>query len=47
MKLSTRLKKYISYAKKLKGQISNTSKTADNQVTSFLKKVDEADQYLF
>lgn len=45
--VNTSLKKYISYAKKLKGQINNTSRTADNQVTSFLKKVDEADQYLF
>lgn len=45
--VNTSLKKYITYAKKLKGQINNTSRTADNQVTSFLKKVDEADQYLF
>lgn len=45
--VNTSLKEYISYAKKLKGQINNTSKTADNQVANFLKKVDEADQYLF
>jgi uncharacterized protein YqgV (UPF0045/DUF77 family) len=41
------LKNYISYAKKLKGQVTNVSKTAQTQVTNFLKQVDDADQYLF
>lgn len=41
------LNSYISYAKKLKGQINSASKTAEKQVGSFLKSVDSADQYLF
>lgn len=45
--VNTSLKKYIAYAKQLKGQINNVSKTAENQVSNFLKKIDEADQYLF
>ncbi|MCR5144632.1 MAG: hypothetical protein K6B67_04920 [Lachnospiraceae bacterium] len=38
---------YITYAKKLKGQINNMSNAASNQISNFLKKVDEVDQYLF
>ena len=45
--INSSLKSYISYAKKLKGQINNASKTAESQVTNFLKSIDEADQYLF
>ncbi len=41
------LKDYISYAEKLKKQFNNISKIADTHTDNFLKRIDEADQYLF
>lgn len=41
------LKVYISYGKKLKGQIESVSETAKEQIERFLSAIDEADQYLF
>lgn len=38
---------YISYADRLKDQIGNISSSAQTQITNFLAKVDQADQYLF
>lgn len=45
--VATALSAYISYAEKLKKQIGNISTNASNQITTFLTKVDAADQYLF
>lgn len=41
------LKVYISYAKKLKGQIKSVSETAEEQIGRFISAIDDADQYLF
>lgn len=41
------LNSYIRYAKKIRGQINYISNNARNQVTTFLNRVDFADQYLF
>ena len=38
---------YIGYAKKMKGQISKVSETAEEQVKNFIAEIDKADQYLF
>lgn len=38
---------YIKYAEKLRGQFSGVSESAKEQALNFIKKVDEADQYLF
>ena len=41
------LDSFIEYAKQMKGKIGVISNSAQVQVTNFLSKVDEADQYLF
>lgn len=38
---------YIECAEKLKGKFGPISKNAQSQINQFLKRVDEADQYLF
>lgn len=45
--VATALSAYITYAEKLKQKIGNVSTNAGNQITTFLSKVDAADQYLF
>lgn len=45
--VSKALETYITYAKKLKGQFSNISTISNTHVENFLKRIDEADQYLF
>lgn len=38
---------YINYAEKMKDKVGTISNNAQANVTKFLGKVDEADQYLF
>jgi len=38
---------YIAYAERMKGQIGSISDAAQAQVSQFLARIDEADQYLF
>ena len=38
---------YIEYAQKMKGNVGLLSQNAQAQITKFLNKVDETDQYLF
>ena len=38
---------YIDYAEKMKGKLDVISNNAQANVTKFLTKVDESDQYLF
>lgn len=41
------LDSYIQYAKKMDNQIKTISTDVQQQVTNFLKDIDNADQYLF
>lgn len=41
------LNSYITYANKLKGKISDISTVANTHISTFLSKIDEADQFLF
>lgn len=45
--VATALSSYISYASRLKKQIGNISTDLNDQINSFLTRVDDADQYLF
>lgn len=45
--VSKALKVYIEYVKKMKNQLGSVSKNANNQVSSFLNRIDTEDQYLF
>lgn len=45
--VSNALGTYISYAKRLNGQITNISAIAKSHVSNFLTRVDSADKYLF
>lgn len=45
--VSAALGAYITYAKKLNGQIGDISEITDTHITNFLSKVDSADRYLF
>ena len=38
---------YITYAEKLKNQISNASTTTSKQISKFIIAIDEADKYLY
>ncbi len=45
--LAKALGNYITYAKKIKGQINKVSNVAQQQCTKFVSEIDKADQYLF
>ena len=45
--VSNTLSTYITYAKKLRGQVTAISKDAKNQTGKYIDAIDEADKYLF
>lgn len=46
-KVAAALERYIYYAKKMLNQFDNSAKYTKTSIAQFLKKIDEADKYLY